>query len=58
MPAGYRTSSCGGFGSQAEFFTSTEDGSSAYRFVIQNRTVENASYSKSYGYSVRCVRDE
>lgn len=58
LPAGYRTSSCGGFGSQAEFFTSTEDGSSAYRFVIQNRTVENASYSKYYGYSIRCVRDE
>jgi uncharacterized protein (TIGR02145 family) len=57
-PAGYRTSSCGGFGTNAEFFSSTEDGSSAYRFLIRDRTHEIGSYSKGYGYSVRCVRDE
>lgn len=57
-PAGWRTSSCGGFGTNAEFFSSTEDGSSAYRFLIRDRTHEIGSYSKGYGYSVRCIRND
>ena len=61
LPAGYyNSSSFGGSGNRACFWSSTESSPRAYnRYLMYNyATVYSNNYSyKGYGYSVRCLRD-
>ncbi len=59
MPAGYRSSSALGFGSNAYFWSATESGNSAmYRSMrYSNEEVSYSSNSKHYGQSIRCLKD-
>ena len=58
LPAGYYGGYYGGFGSYAGFWSATEgDGSYAYgrNLYYEGAGVGRGSYSKYYGFSVRCV---
>jgi uncharacterized protein (TIGR02145 family) len=61
LPAGYR-SSAGSFGFQTSIaytWSSTQTGTSAFgrRMHFQSNSVNNWSFSKDWGLSVRCIRD-
>lgn len=59
-PAGcYYEGSIGYFGEEADFWTSTESSSSAYRakLAYQTRNEDLNTRSKAYGYALRCVKD-
>ena len=60
LPSGYHYS--GGFNSIAytgSLFTSTASGSNAWCRLINNtNTVNRYAYSKAWGFSIRCIKDD
>ena len=56
--AGWISSSLQGVGTGSNYWSCTISGTYAYIFNVQNYYIENSTYSKATGRSVRCQKDE